>query len=110
MSMRMRRNGLRIVHACRILISAGQGASHTQEDAIIMSNVDVTPKAIAADLGISPKRLRAFMRSMHRDGRSIVAPVGQGNRYGISKGEAARIKAAWLKAHAPKAESAAESN
>lgn len=71
---------------------------------------EITPKQIAAELAISPKRLRAFMRSMHRDGRTIVTPVGQGNRYGITKGEAARIKAAWLKAHAPKAESAAETN
>ena len=75
-----------------------------------MSNASVTPKAIAAELGISPKRLRAFMRSMHRDNRTIAEPVGQGNRYDLSKAQAARIKAAWIKAHAPKAESQPDSN
>jgi len=72
----------------------------------------IAPKQIAAQLGISPKALRRFMRTMAdkqtgagKDAR--VARVGQGNRYDLTKTDAAYIIAAWRKAHAAPKPSAA---
>lgn len=72
---------------------------------------EITPKEIARDLTsetgklVTPKRLRAFMRNGWRAGTASVQPVGQGNRYGISKADARAIKAAWKAAHASQAAS-----
>jgi hypothetical protein len=73
----------------------------------------IAPKQIASQLGISPKALRRFMRTMAdkqttagKDAR--VARVGQGNRYDLSKADAAFIIAAWRKAHAAPKPSAAQ--
>lgn len=67
----------------------------------------ITPKAIAAELGISPKALRRFMR-MQADAASKagnepgVPRVGQGNRYDLGAFEAEAIKSVWRAAHAAK--------
>lgn len=70
-----------------------------------MSEARITPKQIAADLGISPKALRRFMRQQadaaEKAGREPgVARVGQGNRYDLSAFEAEAIKSVWKAAHA----------
>lgn len=64
-----------------------------------------TPKALAAELETSPKALRRFMRALADAATKAntdpeVARVGQGNRYELTPGQAKKIKAAWLKAHA----------
>lgn len=61
----------------------------------------VSPKAVAMRLGISDKRLRGWIRSEHRNGRTLkgFVPVGQGNRYAPSKAEAEALFKAFVKAH-----------
>lgn len=66
-----------------------------------------TPKEIANELGISPKRLRAHMRkdadAATKEGADPrIARVGQGNRYALSASDAAAIKRSWNAAHATK--------
>lgn len=68
-----------------------------------------TPKALAEELGTNPKALRRFIRkaadaAMASGTNPVLERVGQGNRYGITAKQAKAIKAAWLAAHAPKAE------
>lgn len=69
-----------------------------------------TPKALAEELDTNPKALRRFMRALAaaelKAGATepTLAPVGQGNRYGITGKQAKAIKAAWLAAHSPKPE------
>jgi len=63
-----------------------------------------TPKQIAADLGISPKALRRFMRmqadaAVKNGNEPGVARVGQGNRYDLNAFEAEAIKSVWRAAH-----------
>lgn len=63
-----------------------------------------TPKQIAADLGISPKALRRFMRQQADAATKAgnepgVARVGQGNRYDLNAFEAEAIKSVWRAQH-----------
>lgn len=63
-----------------------------------------TPKAIAADLGISPKALRRFMRAQADAAEKAgnvpgVERVGQGNRYDLNAFEAEAIKSVWRAQH-----------
>lgn len=73
----------------------------------------ITPKALAASMGISPKALRRFMRSLADQATKAgadprVARVGQGNRYDLTKADAAFIVKAWAKAHAKAPQTAAQ--
>jgi hypothetical protein len=55
----------------------------------------ITPTDIAKELEIEPRQFRVFLRSRDMN-------VGRGKRYGFSKREADRLKAAYLKANTPK--------
>lgn len=74
-------------------------------------STQITPKQLANEIGVSPKRLRSFMRKLADDATKNgneprIARVGQGNRYALSAADAKAIKGAWAKAHASKASDA----
>lgn len=65
----------------------------------------ITAKDVAIRVGLPAdgKRMRSFMRSIARNGaKGVAAPVGQGNRYGMTKAQADAIVKLYLAAH-PKA-------
>lgn len=64
-----------------------------------MTQQTFSAKEVASQLGINPKRFRAFVRTLARSDAAIIAACGQGNRYGITKGDAAKLIAAYRKAH-----------
>lgn len=52
----------------------------------------LTPKEMAAELGIEPRQFRIFLRSKQLN-------VGRGKRYHFPKGEAAKLVKEYLEAH-----------
>lgn len=66
----------------------------------------ITAKDIAIRVGLPAdgKRMRSFMRAQARSGaKGVAAPVGQGNRYGMTKAQADAIVKLYLASH-PKAQ------
>jgi hypothetical protein len=66
----------------------------------------ITAKDVAIRVGLSTdgKRMRSFMRSVSRNGvKGVATPVGQGNRYGMTKAQADAIVKLYLASH-PKAQ------
>jgi hypothetical protein len=70
-----------------------------QKGCMQMTQATFSAKEVAAQLGINPKRFRAFVRTLAKSDAPIISACGQGNRYGITKGDAAKLIAAYRKAH-----------
>lgn len=64
-----------------------------------MTQQTFSAKEVAGQLGINPKRFRAFVRTQAKGDAAIIGACGQGNRYGITKQDAAKLIAAYRKAH-----------
>lgn len=55
----------------------------------------VTAKALAARAGVTPKRMRRFIRSQAKGESAVIGACGAGNRYAISEADAKRLLVAF---------------
>lgn len=55
----------------------------------------VTAKSLATQAGVTPKRMRRFIRAQAKTDAAVIGACGAGNRYAISEGDAKRLLAAF---------------